>query len=233
MTSGKCREVMDQLRAAANPDNAAGMARFGISPVGTLGISMPELKALAKRLGKDHDLAQELWGTGVHEARILAGLVAEPARTDRALMESWAREFDSWDVCDQVCSCLFSRTEYAYAVVPDWTRAEEEFVRRAGYVMMAVLAVHDKKKGDEAFLAFFPLIERGAGDGRNFVKKAVNWAIRQIGKRNLRLRSECILLAERVREQGSSSARWIAADALRELSSPAVVARLEARKRAR
>lgn len=207
------------------------MARFGISTVDALGVSMPEVKTIAKRLGKDHGLALELWGAGIHEAKILAGLVAEPAKMERELMERWVRDFDSWDVCDQVCSYLFSKTEHAYAVIPSWTASEGEFVRRAGFVMMAALAIHDKKAGDGVFLSFFPIIEERSGDGRKYVKKAVNWAIRQMGKRNLRLNRECLLLAERIREQGSSSARWIASDALRELSSPEVKARLEAKEK--
>ena len=158
-------------------------------------------------------------------------MVADPLRTDKAMMERWAGQFDSWDICDQVCSYLFSWTRAAYEVIPGWAAREEEFVRRAAFVMIAALAVHDKKASDHSFLAFFPLIERGASDERNYVKKAVNWAIRQMGKRNLGLRGECVLLAERVRAQGTPSARWIAADAVRELNSPAVIARLDAKQR--
>ena len=227
--SKECEETLEALKALGDPEKVDGMARYGISKVGTLGVSMPALKELAKEIGKRHGLALELWESGVHEARILAALVAEPSRVDRELMEAWVRDFDSWDVCDQVCSYLFSQTRFAYDVIPDWTRSEEEFVRRAGFVMIAVLAVHDKKAGDETFLGFFPLIERRAGDDRNFVKKAINWAIRQIGKRNPRLREECMTLARRIRAQGSPSARWIASDALRELSSKEVERRLEPR----
>jgi 3-methyladenine DNA glycosylase AlkD len=230
MRSERCESAVQDLRLLADPDTVAGMSRFGISSKGALGVPLPEIRAMARRLGKDHGLALELWETGLHEAKLLASMVAEPSETDRPLMEDWVRGFDSWDVCDQVCSNLFSRTRHAYAVIPDWTEAEEEFVRRAGFVMMACLAVHDKKAEDEAFIDFFPLIERGSGDNRNFVKKAVNWAIRQIGKRNLHLRLECVRLAEKVREQGSPSARWIASDTLRELSSPIVLARLEAKR---
>jgi 3-methyladenine DNA glycosylase AlkD len=172
----------------------------------------------------------ELWDSGIHEARILAALIAEPERTDRYMMERWVRQFDSWDVCDQVCGHLFSRAKPAYEVIPDWTAREEEFVRRAGFVMMAALAVHDKKTNDDVFLSLFPLIERQAGDDRNFVKKALSWAIRQMGKRDLFLRTECILLAERIRKQGTPSARWIASDVIRELGSDKVLKRFEARQ---
>jgi 3-methyladenine DNA glycosylase AlkD len=227
--SKECEETLEALKALGDPGKAEGMARYGISKVGTLGVTMPALKRLAKVIGKRHNLAIELWQSGVHEARILAALVAEPSRVDRDLMEEWVEDFDSWDVCDQVCSYLFSRTPLAYEVIPDWTSSEEEFVRRAGFVMIAVLAVHDKKAVDETFLGFFPMIEHRAGDGRNYVKKAINWAVRQIGKRNPRLREECMILARRIQAQGSSSARWIASDALRELSSSGLIRRLESR----
>jgi 3-methyladenine DNA glycosylase AlkD len=230
MPSEDYYETLKRLKGMADPRNVAGMARYGISTEGTLGIPMPALRAMAKRIGKDHELALELWESGLHEGRILAALVAEPARTDRALMERWVRQFDSWDICDQVCANLFSWADAAYEVVPGWTADEAEFVRRAGFVMMAALAVHDKKAMDEAFLAFFPLIEERAGDDRNFVRKAINWAVRQMGKRNLELRRECILLSERLKAQGSPSARWIATDALRELNSPEIAARLEAKQ---
>ncbi len=233
MVARKCDKVLEDMRRAARPENVAGMARYGICPKGTWGVTMPELKAIAKRYGKDHVLAIELWETGVHEARILAALTGEPSKVDRRLMDKWVREFDSWDVCDQVCSYLFSRTALAYEVIPDWARADEEFVRRAGFVILAALAVHDRKEDDSTFIHYFPLIEEQAGDGRNYVKKAVNWAIRQMGKRSLGLRAECLVLLERIKAQGSSSAKWIASDALRELNSPEVIARLEKRAKSR
>jgi 3-methyladenine DNA glycosylase AlkD len=228
--SSECEEVLEQLRDMAEPSNIAGMARYGISTVGTMGVSMPKLRGMAKRIGRKHELALELWDSGLHEARILAALVAEPGRTDRAMMESWVRQFDSWDLCDQVCANLFCLAKPAYEVIPDWTARNEEFVRRAGFVMMAALAVHDKESEDEVFLGLFPLIERRAGDNRNYVKKAVSWAVRQMGKRDLRLREECIRLAERLWEQGSPSSRWIASDVIRELDSDRVLARLEAKR---
>ncbi len=231
MSSKAYDEVVCRLTESANNDNLVGMARYGISTKEALGVPMPALRMMAKRIGKDHELAIELWNGGLHEGRILASLVADPLRTDRDLMESWARQFDSWDVCDQVCSNLFSKAPHSYDVIPSWTADEGEFVRRAGFVMMAVLAVHDKRAADEEFLRFFPLIEAGASDARNYVKKAVNWAIRQMGKRNLELRRKCVELSERIMAQGTESARWIAADAIRELNSPKVMARLEAKER--
>jgi 3-methyladenine DNA glycosylase AlkD len=231
MASRGYNETINKLKEMADPNNVAGMERYGISTEGTLGVPMPALRSMAKQIGMNHELALELWGSGLHEGRILAALVAEPLETDREMMESWVHQFDSWDVCDQVCANLFSWAKGAYEVIPGWTASEEQFIRRAGFVMMAALAVHDKKAIDEVFVGFFPLIEKGAGDDRNYVKKAINWAIRQMGKRNLNLRKECVALSERLKAQGTPSARWIAADAIRELNSPKVLARLEGKQR--
>lgn len=203
----------------ANPENVAGMARFGINPRNTLGVSIPLLRDLAKKIGKDHDLAQKLWATGIHEARLLAGFIDDWRLVTTAQMEKWAQDFDSWDICDQACSNLFDRTQFAYQKAKDWTKRPEEFVKRAGYVLMAALSVHDKKAPDLVFLKFFPLIKTGATDERNFVKKAVNWALRQIGKRNSALNKAAIRLAQEIKKLDSPAARWIAADAIRELKN--------------
>jgi 3-methyladenine DNA glycosylase AlkD len=219
--------ILAELTARANPDNVAGMARYGISSAGTLGVSMPAVRDIARRAGRDHALALQLWASGLHEARILAALVDDPKQVSLAQMDRWAADFDSWDVCDQVCSNLFDRTPYAYDCAARWAERPEEFVRRAGFVLMAALAVHDKKADDARFEAFYPLIRRAAGDARNFVKKAVNWAIRQIGKRSRRLNASAIALAEDIRLTESKPARWIATDALRELTSPKTQARLK------
>jgi 3-methyladenine DNA glycosylase AlkD len=221
------RQVMRELRARANPDNVAGMARFGINPHRTLGISMVELRKLARRVGKNHALAQQLWASGLHEARILACLVDEPAQVDEAQLESWVKDFDSWDVCDQCCGSLFDKTPYAYRKAMQWSKREEEFVKRAGFVLMASLAVHDKRAPDAAFEKFLPALVRAADDPRNFVKKAVNWALRQIGKRNRELNVRAIETARQIQALESSTARWIAADALRELTSAAVQKKLQ------
>lgn len=217
-----CNEIIRHLQSLANPKNVAGMARYGINPKGTLGISIPTLRALAKGLGKNHALAQELWDSGIHEARLLAGFVDDPAAVTKTQMERWAKEFDSWDVVDQICSNLFDQTPFAYDKALAWNGRKEEFVKRAGFTLMACLAVHDKAAKDRAFMQFLPIIAREAADERNYVKKAVNWALRQIGKRNVKLNQAAIAAAVKIQKQESRSARWIAADALRELRSEAV-----------
>ncbi|MEW5734871.1 MAG: DNA alkylation repair protein [Thermodesulfobacteriota bacterium] len=216
---------MERLRSLANPENAAGMARFGISPH-ALGVGMPALRAMAREYGRGHDLALALWETGIHEARILAALTDEPGRVTEEQMEHWAAGLDSWDVCDQVMNKLFDRTPFAPAKAVSWSAREEAFVKRAGFVLMATLAVHDKKAPDEDFEAFLPLIRAQAHDPRNFVKKAINWALRQIGKRNAILHAKALALAEELARSDSPSARWVGKDALRELSSPEVRSRL-------
>ena len=212
--------LIEQLKSMANPANVAGMARFGISSTLTLGVSIPALRQMAR--GRcDHALAQALWQSGIHEARILAALVENSSQVSSEQMERWVLDFDSWDVCDQVCSNLFDRMPEAVEKAHAWSQRPEEFVKRAGFVLMAALAVHDKKAGDEVFLNFLPVIQREATDGRNFVKKAVNWALRQIGKRNPALRAAAIETARQIRTIDSPAARWVAADALKELESRA------------
>ncbi len=221
-----CSDVLTRLRALANPANVAGMARFGINPENALGIGIPVLRRMAKEAGKDHALAQELWTTGVHEARLVAAFVDIPKEVTVEQMERWALDFDSWDVCDQVCSNLFDRTPYAWDKAVEWSGRPETFVKRAGFVLMAALATHDKKAPDARFEQFFPLIQREATDERNFVKKAVNWALRGLGKRSLFLNERAIAAAREIQKLDSRTARWVAADALRELTSEAVQARL-------
>jgi 3-methyladenine DNA glycosylase AlkD len=211
--------VVASLKARANPANVAGMAHFGSRPAQAFGLSMPEVRRIARELGRDHALALGLWATGLHEGRILASMVADPTQVTPELMENWVNDFDSWDVCDQVCSNLFDRTPYGYDKAVEWCHREAEYVRRAGFVMMAELAVHDKKAPDEKFYPFFPLMKEYSWDERNFVKKAVNWALRQVGKRNATLRPLAIRWAEEIRATNTKAGRWIAADALRELNS--------------
>jgi 3-methyladenine DNA glycosylase AlkD len=225
----RLREIVAELESLTDPKNVAGMARYGIRVENALGISAPRLRAMAKRIGRDHALARELWASGIHEARILAGLVDDPAMVTATQLERWVKDFDSWDVCDGVCGNLFDKTPFAREKAVAWSARPEEFVKRAGFVLMAALAVHDKKAVDGLFRTFLPLIEREAVDERNFVKKAVNWALRQIGKRNRALNRSAIAAAKRIRKIDSRSARWIAADALRELESDAVRERLGAR----
>jgi 3-methyladenine DNA glycosylase AlkD len=220
-------EVLDRLHGLANPENVAGMARFGINPQGTLGISIYSLRPMAKEIGIDHALAQALWQSGIHEARILAAFIDDSSQVSQAQMEAWVKDFDSWDVCDQVCSNLFDRTPYAWDKAGEWSEREEEFVKRAGFVLMAALAVHAKKTTDEEFVPFFEIILREACDERNFVKKAVNWALRNLGKRSRYLNGKAINTAQRMAEIPCRAARWNAKDALRELTSPKTQARLK------
>ncbi len=211
------RSVVKELRSRRNPVNIAGMARFGINVQNAFGISVAEVRAVAKVIGRDHALACALWDTGFHEARILATLVEEPARVTPAQMDRWARQFDSWDVCDQACQNLLRHTPHAFAKAAEWAHAKPEFLRRAGFALMAGLAVSEKKASDAQFEAFLPLIVEACTDERNFVKKAVNWALRGIGKRNPRLCGIAIAHAEAILQIDSRAARWIARDALREL----------------
>ena len=210
--------LLAALRAHANPDNVAGMARYGISTAGTPGVPVHVLRRMAKEAGRDHALAESLWNSGIHEARILATLVDDPARVTARQMDRWVRDLDSWDVCDQACQNLFRYTPLAFAKAAQWARAKPEFVRRAGFSLMAGLAVKARDAADEQFAAFLPLIAEAASDDRNMVRKAVNWALRQIGKRNPRLHQMAMAAAGEIQRQDSRSAGWIAADALRELS---------------
>lgn len=219
--------------------NRAGMARYGINVDNAYGVSVYELRKIATRLGTDHRLALALWATGNHEARLLACFVDDPARVTAAQMDAWARDFDSWDICDQATTSLFDQTKHAWGKAAEWAAHHDEWVKRAGFSLMAGLAVHDKTADDRAFLRLLPLIERGAADNRNFVKKAVNWALRNIGKRNRPLNDAAIACAERILadanrlaggtrggDAAARSARWVATDALRELRSDKVRARI-------
>lgn len=194
-----------------------GMLRFGVDNTTALGVSTPQLRKLAKEIKTNQQLSLELWETGIHECRILASMIGDPKQVTPQQMDQWTNEFYSWDICDQVCGNLFDRTEFAIEKALEYSTSEKEFVKRAGFVLMAEFAVHNKKAGDEVFLQFFPIIEREARDDRNFVKKAVNWALRQIGKRNQTLLSIAIETAKRIQKQENKAARWIANNALAEL----------------
>ena len=196
MGTMQLKAVLAELKSMGDPEATAGMARYGINADRALGISIPRLQGLAKNIGKNHKLAGELWSCGIHEARILACMIDDPQQVTEAQLERWVKEFDSWDLCDQCCNRLIRKTEFAHQKALAWARRPEEFVKRAGFVLMAVLAVHDKKAADRQFDAFFRLIKKEAVDGRNFVKKAVNWALRQIGKRNTGLNQKAIAVAE-------------------------------------
>jgi len=219
------------LKRLGEKKNVAGMARFGIRANKVLGVSKPKLDELAKKIGKNHELGMELWRTGIHDARLLGVLISEAEQVSAKQMDCWVRDFDNWDVCDGSCCHLFVFAAPAWKKAFEWTRRKKEFEKRAGFALAAFLAVHDRRAADAIYLKFLKTIEREAWDDRNFVRKAVNWALRNIGKRNLRLNRAAISSAERIRRQDTRAARWIAADALRELRSEAVQRRLR-RKRA-
>jgi 3-methyladenine DNA glycosylase AlkD len=218
--------VLRELKKLADRKVRAKMAYFGVHVPKAHGISAPVLHRFAKQIGKDHQLARELWLSGIHEARILATLIGEPEKVNAAEMERRVRDFDSWDVVDAACCYLYAHTRLAWKMAFAWSYRREEFVKRASFSLAAYLSYKDRQAPDERFVQFLRVIEREATDERNFVRKAVNWALRNIGKRNVRLNREAIRAAERIRKQDSSAARWIAADALRELKSDAVQARL-------
>jgi 3-methyladenine DNA glycosylase AlkD len=220
-------EVVARLESLANPVNVAGMARFGINPRKTLGISVAVLRPIAKEIGKNQALSEMLWQSEIHEARIIAAYTGLPSLVTEEQMERWVGDFDSWDICDQCCSNLFALTPYAYSKALEWSCRDQEFVKRAGYVLMASLAVKDKKAQAERFEPFLQAILEGSVDQRNFVKKAVNWALRQIGKRDYIMNQKSIALARKIQKLNSPAAHWFAADALRELTGEPVQSKLK------
>ena len=237
--SARVAAILEQLRELGNDESRAGMARYGINVDDAFGVSVYELRRVAKGLGRDHELALDLWRTGNHEARLLACFVDDPAAVTVEQMDAWVVDFDSWDVCDQATCSLFDQTPFAWNRAVVWAARPSEWVRRAGFALMAGLAWHDRHAADNDFAPFLRLIEEQAFDQRNFVKKAVNWALRNIGKRNLELNAAARECAQRIRaaaderaggprggDASARSARWVANDALRELASPKVLARL-------
>lgn len=209
--------IVAELRRLGDPKNIAGMARYGIKARQALGVSAVPLRALARRIGKNHDLAGRLWASGIFEARMLAAFIAEPARLTRQQARTWARDFENWADCDGVCIHFFRKAPFAHEFAVECSRRKPEFVKRAGFTLIATLAVHDKAAPDEVFLDYLTRIAHAAADERNGVKKAVNWALRQIGKRNPRLRRAALRAADAIHRQGTPSAKWIASDARREL----------------
>ncbi len=243
-TDRRVAGILAELRSLGSEKDRAGMARYGINVENAFGVSVTELRKVAKRLGTDHELALALWANGNHEARLLACFVDDPAAVSEEQLEDWAGDFDSWDICDQATTSLFDQTKHAWSKASEWAARDEEWVKRAGFALMAGLAVHDKAANDRAFSKLLPLIECAASDERNFVKKAVNWALRNIGKRNRALNAAAIACAKRIRaaangraggerggDPGARSARWVATDALRELASDKLQERLEPRRR--
>jgi 3-methyladenine DNA glycosylase AlkD len=220
-------QIVERLRPLARPNAREGMARFGIATENALGVSMPDLRAMGKSLGRNHELALDLWRAPLRETRILASLVADPQQMTEDLMESWAHDFSDWEVCDQCCINLFGKAAFVRPFALKWSGAEPEFVKRAGFVLMARIATTDKHADNASFEPFFALIVRESEDHRNYVRKAVNWALRQIGKRNRALNERAITVARTLAESENKTARWIGLDALRELTSKAVSTRLK------
>jgi 3-methyladenine DNA glycosylase AlkD len=226
-------EVLAWLQRQQSQRNIEGMARFGIRSARSFGVSLQTMRPLVKQLGRNHSLATALWETGWHEARLLAAYVGDPDSVSRRQMNAWAADFDNWAVCDTVCIHLFDQTRFAWEKARQWSQSSREFVKRAGFVLMAARAVHDRSAGVPQFLALLPLIEQGARDERNSVKKAVNWALRQIGKRNLELHAAALALAKQLSESKEDTCRWIGRNALRKLASADVRLRMVRKERSR
>ena len=225
--SSSLQQIIDKLHALSDLTGAEKMKHFGIAADHALGIPIPKLRAIAREYRPDHPLALALWDEPWHECRLLAPMVADPALATPELLDAWCADFNSWDICDQCCSNLFRYLPFAYDKIYEYAPRPEEFVRRTAFALMATLAVGDKKAQDEQFLPLFVLIETYSADPRNFVKKAVNWALRQIGKRNQRLYVPALELSRKLSLSSDPTARWIGRDALRELSDPKTIARIK------
>jgi len=224
-------QVMKKLYSMESKENVEGMARYGINPNNNLGVSIYKLRPIAKENGKNHNLALKLWNSGIHDARLLACFIDDPDKVTGEQMDSWAKDFDSWDICDQACTSLFDQTPFAWKKIFEWAERDEEFVKRGAFSLIAGLSVHDKDAVDKKFEKFFPLIIKCSTDDRNYVKKAVNWALRNIGKRNKYLNEKAVETAKKILKIDSKSARWIANDAIRELKSEKVKIRLSQLKK--
>lgn len=220
------QEVIKTLQAQARPDQLEGMARYGLVGEKRLGVSVADLRRIAKGLGSDRHLAQELWDTGIPEAMILASMLDVPHKVTEEQMEAWVADLPAWDVCDQVCMNLFEKTPLAWKKIHDWSKREELFVKRTAFALIACLAWHDKKASDKDLIQLIPVIREGAADDRNMVRKAVSWALRNIGKRNRNLHTVALRAAEEIREMGTPPARWIASDVIRDLTGDTVQKRL-------
>ncbi len=218
--------ILLKLKSLSNPKAVEGMRRYGITPEETFGVSIPNLRKIAREIGINHNLSLKLWNINIRETRILASMIDDPKLVSEEQMEDWVKTFDYWEICDQVCQNLFAHTRFAYSKALEWSKRNEEFVKRAGFTIMARLAVGDKKKEDKEFEEFLKVIVDEVVDDRTYVKKAVNWALRQIGKRNLYLNKKAIETALKIKELDSKTARWIASDALRELTSEKIQMRL-------
>lgn len=227
----ECEEILEKLQAMGDQKNIDGMARFGINPNNNYGVSVSTIRKFAKTLDTDHDLALQLWATGIRDARMVACLIDDPKLVTKKQMDNWVLDFNSWDICDHTCGSLFDKTKFAYDRAITWGSRTEEYVKRAGFALMAWLAVHDKKASDKIFLKFLPVIIKESNDDRNFVKKAVNWALRNIGKRSLYLNHEAVQIAVEIQKMNSKTAKWIANDAISELTGDKVQERLKKKEK--
>jgi 3-methyladenine DNA glycosylase AlkD len=223
--AAQTREALTWLERRGSKRNREGMARYAIVAPKVFGVSMATMQVLAKRLGRNQELAEALWATGWYEARILSSFVGEPDRITPETMDRWAQDFDNWAICDSVCFKLFDRTPHALRKVAQWSRRREEFVRRAAFALLASAALHDKQMSDAKFAKCLPLIEKGAADERNFVKKGVSWALRSVGHRSAPLHAAAVALARRLASSREPAPRWVGKDALRDLLRPAVTRR--------
>jgi 3-methyladenine DNA glycosylase AlkD len=221
------KKILSKFESLRNEKNIAGMARFGIRSDHAFGIKHPVLKQIAKEIGKDHELALELWDSGYHEARLIAPLIDDPKLVSEAQADSWVKDLNSWDLCDDLAGNLLIKTPFAHKKAIQWAKGKEEFVRRAGFAMMAWIAVKDKKAVKETFAPFYPLMVLYSNDERNYVKKAISWALRSVGKRNLALNKEAVKVAKQMAKVDSKSSRWIAQDVIKELTSDTMQARLK------
>ncbi|MFC1540628.1 DNA alkylation repair protein [Candidatus Margulisiibacteriota bacterium] len=225
------QEILRKIKSQANPRNVLGMARYGINPQNNYGLCMGDIMSLARQIGQDHALAGKLWASGIRDARILASMVDDPAQVTSSQMDKWAKDLNSWDVCDSLCGRLFDRTKYTQQKIVQWSKRKEEYVKRAAFSIIAWLVAHDKKIDDKTFLNYLKLVKKAARDERNYVKKAVNWALRSIGKRNMKLNKAAIKTARDIAKLDSKAAKWNAKDTLRELTGKKVQARLRRKKK--
>jgi 3-methyladenine DNA glycosylase AlkD len=232
-TEADVHAALAWLKRRGTKKTRDGFTRYGIHTAKAFGVSMGDIQALGKRLGRNHELAAALWETGWSEARLLTSYVDDPARVTSPQMDRWCRDFDNWAICDTVCFCLFDRTPHAWTKVAKWSARREEFVKRAAFALLASLALHDKRSGDERFLESLRFVERAAADGRNFVKKGVSWALRSVGRRNAALHAAAVELARRLAASPEPSARWVGKDALKDILRPAVIRRLASTRAAR
>ena len=223
-------EIIEQLKSMGDPKNIEGMGRFGIKTENNLENSVTTLRNFAKKIGKDHELAVKLWDSGIRDARMVAACIEDPTTVSEEQIDRWVNDFDSWDICDHCCGHLFDKTPFAYKKAKEWTLRKEEFQKRAGFSLMAWLAVHDKKVDDSKFEEFLTIIKKESTDERNYVRKAVNWALRNIGKRNTTMNKKAIEISREIQKIDSKTARWIASDAIRELTSEKVKQKLNRKK---